>query len=277
MNKIFRNFFGMAFVGCALMFSLQTASASVAGTLETGSTGTVTATIDSVIFNNDPAALGTCSPQTCDSDVATGTTLSFAGCSSGTLGTPGCLSAQEGIDVNSPITAASLGENQFMTFANNPNLVFSLTGIATFTNANCAGLTLYQSCVVFPGSPIILTLEPGNQTQVSLHVSGNVSDTGISGLATGSTYEGGFTQLLTNNLPNNTAPTPADIQLYFCGTNSVTSPAQCSTTASITSSQSGSFTATMGTLGVPEPSSLAMMLVGTALIGITVLRKRQSR
>jgi len=259
---------------------MSTASASVVGTLATGSTGTVTATISAVIFNNDPAALGgtnflcpALSPA-CDSDVATSTSLAFAGCS-GVLGTAGCLSSTEGIDVNSPITAASVGENSFMTFSNNANLVFSLTGISTFGNATCLGLAVTQSCVVFPGSPLLLTLEPNNHTQVSLFVSGKVSDTGVGGLGAGSLYSGGFTQLLTGNLPDGSLPTPADIQNYFCGTNTVTSPAQCDASKSITSSQSGSFTAT-AQASTPEPSSLAMMLVGAGLIALAARRNRRT-
>jgi hypothetical protein len=278
MNRIFRNLPALG-LSCAFLLSIPFASGAVSGTLATGSTGTVTATISEVIFNNDPSALGgtnfacpTLSPA-CDSDVATSTTLAFSGCS-GVLGTAGCLSIGEGIDVNSPITAASIGENNFLTFSNNANLVFSLTGISTFGNANCVGLLVTQSCVVFPGSPLLLTLEPNNHTQVSLFVSGNVSDSGTAGLAAGSLYSGGFTQLLTGNLPDGSLPTPADIQNYFCGTNNVTSPTQCDPNKSITSSQSGSFTATAST-GTPEPSSLAMMLVGAGLIALAARRNRQ--
>jgi PEP-CTERM motif-containing protein len=278
-NRIFRILPALV-LSCAFLLSMSTASAAVAGTLATGSTGTVTATIGAVIFNNDPAALGgstflcPAGSAACDSDVATSTSLAFAGCS-GVLGSAGCLSIAEGIDVNSPITAGSIGENNFMTFSNNGNLVFSLTGISTFTNATCAGLLVTQSCVVFPGSPLLLTLEPNNHTQVSLFVSGKVSDAGTAGLAAGSAYSGGFTQLLTGNLPDGSLPTPADIQNYFCGTNTVASPSQCDPNKSITSSQSGSFTAT-ATTGTPEPSSLAMMLLGAGLIALAARRNRST-
>lgn len=280
MNRILRNLLPVLGLSCAFMSTMPTASGAVAGNLFTGSTGTVTATISEIIFNNDPAALGGTNfacpalAPACDSDVANNTTLAFAGCS-GVLGSAGCLSAQEGVDVNSPISAASIGENNFLTFSNNANLVFSLTGISTFGNANCVGLTPGQSCVVFPGSPLLLEDVSPTQTDVVFIVSGKVSDSGIGGLATGSTYSGGFTQLLTANLPNGTAPTPANIQFYFCGTNSVTSPAQCDPSKSITSSQSGSFTATLVS-STPEPSSLAMMLVGAGLIAFAARRNRRT-
>jgi hypothetical protein len=265
---------------------MSVASATVSGTLDTGSSGTVTAYINQLVFNNDPAALGgvnfLCPPGStiCNADVTTGTNLAFAGCPSGALGTgttnplPAnpCLTVQEGIDVNSPVTAASAGQNNFMTFSNNPNLAFSLTGVTTFTNTNCAALTVTQSCVVFAGSPILLTLEPNNQTQVDFYISGNASDTGANG--SGTPYAGFFQSPITKPLPNGAAPTPANIQLYFCGTNNVTNPAtQCSTTASISSSQAGSFTATL----TPEPSSMAMMVLGGALVALTARRRRSVR
>lgn len=291
MHKILRNFLTTAVFSCVLLCLMSPAFASVSGTLETGSTGTVTATLTSIIFNNDPAALGgsnfTCPPGgPCDSDVATGTALSFAGCASGILNTAGCLSTQEGIIVASPITGGSIPTNSFMTFSNNANLVFSLLGISTYTNSTCTGLALFSSCVVYPGSALILTAEPGGQTQVSLSVSGDASDTGVAGLSAPgvSTYSGGFNQRLTMNLPDGLAPTPANIQFYFCGTNTVSSVGQCLTyeagqpggaaAFSITSSQSGSFTASIGTTGTPEPSSWAMLLMGTGLIALAARRRK---
>jgi len=276
-------------LSCAFFLSVPTASGSVVGTLATGSTGTVTATIDSVTFNSDPAAQPTAGGSNfscpagsliCDSDVATSTSLTFAGCASGVLGSPGCLSVGEGVDVNSPITIASVPEANFLTFSNNANLVFSLTGVSTFTNTNCAALLVTQSCVVFSGSPLLLTLEPNNQTEVQLFVSGTASDTGDAGLAAGSAYSGFFSSNITSPIAGAaagfTAPTPGDIQLFFCGTNNVTASTVCSTTASITSSQSGSFTATPVS-GVPEPTSMAMLLMGGGLMAIATRRHRRNR
>ena len=258
---------------CGFLLLVSTASATVVGTLATGSSGTVTATTTSVTFSNDSAGLGgsnfACPPASaqCDSNVSSGTTLSFAGCS-GVLGSAGCLSAQEAIDVNSPIGPGSVGENNFLTFSNNANLVYSLLAIATYSNAGCLGLSVGQSCVIYPGAALLLTLE-SNGTQVTLSVSGKASDTGIAGLATGASYVGGFTQLLTGNLPNGQAPTPANIQVYFCGTNNVTTIAQCDPSAFLTSSQSGSFTAN----AVPEPSSVAMVLLGGGLTLLGIVRR----
>jgi PEP-CTERM motif len=292
-NKIFRTIIPAMGLSCALFLTIP-ASAAVVGTLDTGSTGTVTATINSVTFNNDPSAVGgtnfgcTSGSLICDSDVSTGSNLAFAGCASGATlpsgsppGANGCLFAGEAVDVSSPITALSVPQASFLTFSNNSNLIFSLTGVSTFMNSNCAALLVTQSCVVFPGSPLLLTLEPNNQTEVQLFVSGTASDTGAAGLAAGDPYAGFFSSNITNPLAGaaagHTAPTPADIQFLFCGTNTVTSASQCSATASITSSQSGSFTASPITnTGTPEPSSMVMVLTGAGLIGIAFRRRRQA-
>jgi hypothetical protein len=259
-----------------LCLFIQTASAGVQGTLLIGSSGTVTATTLQITFSNDSAAMGgsnfLCPPlsATCDSDVATGTTLSFAGCS-GVLGSAGCLSQQEGIDVTSPLSQASVGEDSFLTFANHANLVYSLLNIFTGTNTDCLDLTVGNSCYIYPGAAVQLTLEPGNTTRVSITMTGRASDTGVAGLATASAYIGSFSQSLTANLPDGSAPTPADIQNYFCGTNTVTSVLQCLGTQSITSSQSGSFTA----VAIPEPSAIGLSLMGGILIVAARIRRKK--
>jgi hypothetical protein len=265
----------MAMVGLACCFFLatQTASASVAGTLLTGSTGTVTATINSVTFNNDPAAMGgigfACPANgPCNSDVATNSSLTFNGCPSGVNGTLGCLFTAEGIIINSPIDAASIGETNFLTFSNNPLLEYSLSGITTGTAAqtNCAALTVNgASCVVFPGAALFLQLKPGNETEVTLSVSGLVTDTGVFNSAS-STYNGGFSELLTQNLPNGMAPTPVNIQNYFCP------GGVCNPNLSIMSSQSGSFTAA----AVPEPTTPLLMGIGLLAISFVLRRRKQA-
>src|SRR6266404_9347696 len=100
------------------------ASASVTNTLLTGSTGTFTLSLSSIIFNNDPEPGLLCTTtlgRGCNSDVATNTTLSF-------VGAP--LAVGEGIYVNNndlTLTAPSvLDANNFLTFASHPNLVFGM-------------------------------------------------------------------------------------------------------------------------------------------------------
>jgi len=263
---------GIAIVGGLLCVS--DASATVINTLLTGSTGTVTASLTSLIFNNDPAALpsGTCTTtlgKGCNSNVAAGTSLSFVG---------GPLVTGEGIYVNnndlisSPPSAADA--NTFLTFASHPNLVFSVAfppgpGSA---NTNCATASSNGlSCSVFAGSPVILTYANGD-TFIAFSVHGQVSDTGVAGLATGSSYTGGFSQFFTSLLPNGAAPTPLNIQLYFCPSGTCT-PADFASGRSIMSSQSGTFTAA----SVPEPQTTALVLGGLLVLLGRVGMRRYSR
>jgi len=165
------------------------------------------------------------------------------------LGSPGCLFTGEGVTVNNAdltLTVPSVANaSTFLTFAAHPNLAYSIhwppgPGSA---NTNCATANANGlSCSVFAGSPIILTYNNGN-TFVGLSVNGKASDTGVAGLAGGSDYHGGFSIFLTARLPNGMAPTPQNIQLYFCPSGTCTA-ADFSSGRSITSSQSGSFTAT---------------------------------
>jgi hypothetical protein len=264
------------------LFLASSVSAAVVGTLGTGTSGTVTVSLNSAFFNLDPAATGGG-----NSDVTNGTTLGFAGCAftgSPNTGNAGCLAAQEGITVNNAdltLTVPSAANaNTFLTFAAHPNLVFSIhyppgPGSA---NTDCSTAnTNGASCSVFAGSPIVLTFENGD-TVAGLSVVGNASDTGVGGLPTGSSYAGGFTEFLTQLLPNGMAPTPLNIQNYFCsgvnpGHGNVCQPADFSSTNSISVPDvGGSFTATV----VPEPNTLALLLIGGALIGVNRIRRRRT-
>jgi len=233
------------------------------------------------MFSPDSAATGTCL-STCDSDVASGSSLMFNQCPSGVNGGPtNCLTTTEGIYVSTPISASSIGTANFLTVAGG-QVTFSLLTIATYgtgtsnpaTPSDCAGLATGQSCVIYPGAALLLTLLPNNETLVSLSVTGMATDNTCSPACAPSAYQGGFSQTLTQALPDGFgAPTPQNIQLYFCGTNSVNSFTQCdSGTQSITSSQSGSFTAT-AINGVPEPNTLVLLGIGGILIGATRFKR----
>jgi hypothetical protein len=250
---------------------VSAASASVTNTLLTGSSGNVTWSLTSYTFNADSAASGGG-----NSDVSLGTSLTFAGCTSGVLqvlppfNPAGCLGLGEGITVNNAdltLTAPSAADAKtFLTFAAHPNLVFSINWPPgpSSANTNCATANSNGlSCSVSAGSPIILTYSNGN-TYMSLGVHGSASDTGIAGLATGSTYSGGFSEYLTQIFSNGTTSTPQNIQLYFCpdfvSNGNECSAADFSSGRSITTSQSGTFTAFAPP--VPEPSSVSLSLIG---------------
>lgn len=258
---------------------VSNASASVMGTLLTGSSGTVTVSLNSAVFNADPAATGGG-----NSDVSNGTVLSFAGCS-GVINSPGCLTSlpgnQEGVTVNNAdltLTVPSAANaNTFLTFAAHPSLVYSInwppgpgSPNTDCSTANANGL----SCSVFANSPIVLTYDNGN-TFVGLGVTGRASDTGVAGLATGSTYTGGFSEFFTTPIMvggSLVAPTPRNIQLFFCPTG-VCQPTDFMSGRSITSSQSGTFTATP----IPEPSAILLSSMGILMLAVGRLLRKVSK
>ena len=230
---------------------LPSASASIIGTLFTGSSGLITVTTTSITWNTDPGAT---SAGTWNGEVANGTNLTFLGCTGG-LGSPGCLFNGEGIDINhlGPFVngVTTLPVDNFITFAANAGLDFRLTAVSPGSaNTNCIGLLVGQSCSVIAGSPIILTLLSGNRTEVALSFVGTATD----GSGQTSNWTGGFSATLPTL-------TPADLEAYF-----LANPG-----GSQSASNSGSFFATT----VPEPGTLG--LIGGALIGLaTLLRRRKS-
>ena len=230
---------------------LPSASASIIGTLFTGSSGLITVTTTSITWNTDPGATP---PGTWNGEVANGTNLTFLGCT-GALNSPGCLANGEGIDINhlGPFVnlVTVLPVNNFMTFATNPTLDFTLTAVSPGSaNTNCFGLLVGQSCSVIAGSPIILTLLSGNRTDVAVSFAGTATD----GSGQTSYWTGGFSATLPTM-------TPATLESYF-----IANP-----NGSQSASNSGSFFVST----VPEPGTSA--LIGGALIGLaTLLRRRKS-
>jgi len=180
----------------------------------------------------------------------------------------GPLTVGEGIYVNNndlTLSAPSAADaNSFLTFASHPNLVFSIVwppGPGS-SNTNCATTNSNAAapCSVFAGSPIILSYVNGH-ANASVGVFGKASDTGVAGLAGGSSYNGGFSQTFTDLLPNGTLPTPQNIQLYFCPSGTCTA-ADFASGRSVTTSQSGSFTAS----AIPEPSSVFLGSLGIVML-----------
>jgi hypothetical protein len=224
------------------------------GTLNVGSGGTATVSLSSLLFNPDPSSTPVGPPW--NAEVASGTTLSFTG---------GPLNVTEGILINggAPITSTPI--TSFMTFAAHPNLVFNLAAFGSgSSNTNCASVvSIGQSCSVFTGSPVVLTLTPTG-TSVSFSLNGKASDTGVAGLATGSSYIGSFSTPLVTPLPNGASPTPANVQSYLCpnATASGCQPADFALNRSITSPFGGQFIAS----AIPEPAGMG--LAGLVLMGL---------
>ena len=144
----------------------------------------------------------------------------------------------------------------FMTF---PGLSFTLLTIGPGpSTTNCAGLSAFQSCAVYAGSPFGLTLLPDNTTSVSLAVSGTVTD------ATGtSNWVGAFTQPVSDQ-------TPAQLQSLICPGGAL----PCAGGGSKTTTYAGHFT--INTL-VPEPATFSSILLGGLLVAGGLFRRRSAR
>jgi len=203
------------------------ASGVVMGDLKTGSAGTMTFTLGSITFDPDPSSTPPGPPW--NAEVATGTTLAFAG---------GPLALTEGIAVFGPLTSSTpLPVTTYLQFAAHPNLVYSLTFAGPGSpNTNCAAATTVgDSCSVFAGFPLVLT-RSSTGTTITLAVGGKASDAGVAGLAAGSNYLGLFTAVITGQ-------TPVQIQLFFCPSGTCTA-ADFSSGKSLKAPHSGDFLAT---------------------------------
>jgi hypothetical protein len=228
-----------------LLFTAQPSFASVSGELLTGGNGTLTVSATALTFTkNDSSGYST--------EVATGTDLTFAGCSSGMLGTTGCLTQGEGVDVNGGNPITNLGPiTDFLTFANTPSLVFGLDGYSPgLTNTNCAALTVGESCSVFVGSPVILTLTSSGGTAASMGIFGTASD----GTTPVSTWKGNFTATIANK-------TPAQLQAIIANR------------GSFSHTHSGDFVVSFSP--VPEPRSISLALGAALFLGIVVMRRKR--
>lgn len=233
------------------------AIAAPIGTLGIGSSGVVNATLTSILFTPDLGFVGACPGTTCNGDVNTGTTLTFAG---------GPLTPNEGILINgglplgTPPPANATFFNPFLQFALHPNLTYTLLGVNPGSpNTNCVGLGNGQSCSILENgtpSPVLLTAN-GPNTVVSISLFGVASD----GSGT-SNWVGGFSATLPNT-------TPLDILQFFCGTDNSCSPAEIANSPTLqVRSTSGSFFAT----AVPEPNTTVLLGAGLILLSLTLRR-----
>lgn len=250
------------------------ASAGPVGFLGIGSSGFVQATLTSLYWTPDASA------QTeGNGNVNSSTDLIFAGCATGNLGDPGCLTLTEGIIINndSPFVAGvtTLPVDSFFKFSDpappHAPLVFSLDGVFPgSSNTNCAGLAPGQSCSI-NGSPVILTAAGKKATNVGINFFGRASDTGVAGLALPgvSTWSGGFSATIPDM-------TPQQILLYFCPDGSCGAEDYARGTVLDVLSVSGSFVAEVGP-AVPEPTTMALLGFGLIMFGYWGKKKAANR
>jgi len=239
-NKIFSNLLPAAGISCAFLMISSVASASTVYNLSVAncSGGGATVTATTIVWSPS----GTL-PNTGCIDSGIGTSVSYMG---------GTLLAGD-IGNIADLTAGTLPVDDFMTFSGTP-LDFVLTGIGPgLANTNCALSTTNTTCSPFAGSPFILTYISATTTGVALGVSGTVAD-----LAGPATWNGSFTTQL--NMSG------AAIQSAELGG------------GSISSAQSGNFNVTVTPISsMPEPSSMAMLLMGGGLIAIAWRRQTKTR
>jgi len=270
----------LALAFALLTFCVHQASASVAGTLNMGDSGTISVTLHSITWNADPSAKPAAGPPW-NMDVATTTTLSLAGCGSVLAsGGAGCGVAQEGVNV-APLDLFLPTPTPFLTFecsvniacgaASHVTLTASLTSVGPGSgNSNCQTVVSSgQSCSVFGGSPILLTLSGTSATIASLPIFGIFDD----GTTPKSTYVGAFSATIAG-------VTPAQLQLFFCpdfvaNGNTCTAAEIHSNTAYNAGGASQPVSAQIVVTALPEPGSISLALLGMAGIAAGIRRRKR--
>ncbi len=240
------------------------ASAAVNGTLNVGSAGTVTISAAGVTFNPDPSAYSQASNIV--AEVGVGTSLTYSGCSSGTLAAAGtvngCLFVTEGLIMTpTSLTAATPPQNPLFAFAQTNNLTFSLTGYgAGSSNTNCTGLGVGDSCSFVAGSPLIFT-RTATGSEMTIGLVGSAFD-----------GSGDISSILGQFSAPIASMTPAQLDAFLCP------GGVCDPDNAITASSAGNFVViatNQQNEPTPEPASWMLMIFGFA--GLAFVRRARTR
>lgn len=248
-------------LAAALAFCVTAATADTIGDLKLGSAGNITISLSSLSFSPDSSSVPPGPPW--NAEVAAGTSLKFTGCSSGTLGTAGCLSAAQAAQFSSPLSfSGSLPIASFLTFSGTGFPVYSLTSIGPGTSStNCASLSVGQSCSPIAGSPLIFA-DTSTGTSVLFSIAGQAKDAGNA-----TNYMGLITIPISGF-------TPQQVLLSLCPSGTCTS-ADVTAGRTVASSFSADLMSTANPT-VPEPGTL--VLFGSGLLGIAgTLRRKFAR
>jgi hypothetical protein len=256
-----------------ILSAVAIASAGPVGFLGIGSSGFVEASLTSLYWTPDASATGGG-----NGNANSTTDLVFAGCATGNLGDPGCLTLTEGIVINNddPFVAGVtvLPVDTFFTFSDPPPphapLVFSLDAVMPGSaNGNCAiANDAGESCSI-NGSPVVLTSLGGSVTLVSINLRGRASDTGVPGLDLSqnpSFWQGGFSATIPDK-------SPQQILLYFCPDGTCDTEYAEGKILQV-NSVSGSFVAEVAP--IPEPTTMALLGFGLITFGY-LARKKANR
>jgi hypothetical protein len=236
-----KSFARLSLMGSGLGLFLLTAAvpsfATVVGNLNTGGNGTVTVTPTSITFSTNDTSGGS-------TEVATGTTLTYAGVPALAVGQPIVIGG------GLPVTATTLASGVPVSFTDEPTLSITLDSFGPGSSTACSSaITVGESCspelssspVIL--SPIILT-ETATGTSAALAVAGTATDgSGVS-----------------------------DITGNFSATITGETPAELSALSSYKTTYSGTFVASP----VPEPRSISLVLLAGLLMGMVVMRRKKN-
>jgi hypothetical protein len=284
----------LAVSALALIMTASEARASVVGTVNiTSGTALDTVTLTQLTF----------SPP-CDTSASPASIAVLGGCAQGevsaynpgVVGTPGgplnssingTPPVQSGIFI-APLNIGTVFPlSPFMQFLNAAQTAIGITveldSVGSGAQTNCSILVPNGGgCSVFAGSPLVLFLNSNGGTSAVLPVTGLAWDGGGPKPLTGlSNFSGNFTTQL-SQLPQivgtglNGNVTPDDIQKYFgCPDNGTATFASCTGgSKSITSSNSGTFTAVIA--AVPEPGTVSTF-IGAGLCLLSLYRRKSRK